>query len=159
MEDLHGGSSRILFILHLFFKTSLEVMIRQAILKIKHGAQHIFFSKEFKYSYSSCIPKCNSFYLIFWGGVISFLAISIHVSRFTICQDWGILSPSISSLELSRVTFHWKPSIGNVAIVVLINDPIFSFLSRWRSFSSLLCSRSIFNFRGQNFTSVLRCFP
>ena len=32
MEALHGGSSRIPFILQLFFKISLEVMIRQAIL-------------------------------------------------------------------------------------------------------------------------------
>ena len=42
MEALHGGSSRILFILQLFFKIPLEVMTRQAILKIKHGAQHMF---------------------------------------------------------------------------------------------------------------------
>ena len=34
-----------------------------------------FFSKKFKHS-SSCIPKCNSFYLIFWGGVMSLLTIS-----------------------------------------------------------------------------------
>ena len=60
----HGGSSRILFILQLFFKISLPVMIRQAILQNKHGAQHMFCLEEFKHS-SSCIPKCNSFYLIF----------------------------------------------------------------------------------------------
>ena len=42
MEDLHDGSSRIPFILHLFFKISLEAKIRQAILKSKHGAQHMF---------------------------------------------------------------------------------------------------------------------
>ena len=42
MEDQHGGSSRIPFILQLFFKNSLEVMIRQAILQNKHGAQHMF---------------------------------------------------------------------------------------------------------------------
>ena len=54
MEALHDGSSRILFILQLFFKISLEVMIRQAILKIKHGAQHMFCFEEFKH-YSSCI--------------------------------------------------------------------------------------------------------
>ena len=54
MEALHGGSSRIPFILHLFFKTSLEVMIRQAILKIKHGAQHMFCFEAFKHS-SYCI--------------------------------------------------------------------------------------------------------
>ena len=43
MEALHGGSSSISFFLQLFFKFSLEVMIRQAILKNKHGAQHMFF--------------------------------------------------------------------------------------------------------------------
>ena len=69
MEALHGGSSRILFILQLFFKISLEVKISQAILKNKHGAQHMFCFEEFKHS-SSCIPKCNSFPLIFWGGVM-----------------------------------------------------------------------------------------
>ena len=74
MEALHGGSSKILFILQLFFKISLEVMIRQAILQNKHGAQHMFCFEEFKYS-SSCIPKCNSFYLIIGGGIMSFLII------------------------------------------------------------------------------------
>ena len=75
MEALLGGSSRIPFILQLFFKISLEVMIRLAILWNKHGVQHMSCFEEFKYS-SSCIPKCNSFSLIFWGGVMSFLIIS-----------------------------------------------------------------------------------
>ena len=101
----HGDSSRILFILQLFFKISLEVMI---------GVQHMFCLEEFKYS-SSCMSKCYSFYLIFWGGVISFLTIFIHVSWFTCCQEWGILNPLISSLELSCVRFHLKPSLRNVA--------------------------------------------
>ena len=75
MEALHGGSSRILFILQLFFKISLGVTICQALLKIKHGAQHMFCFKEFKYS-SSCIPECNSFFHIIGGGIMSFLIIS-----------------------------------------------------------------------------------
>ena len=54
MEALHGGLSRILFILQLFFKISLEAMIRQATLWNKHGAQHMFCFEELKYS-SSCI--------------------------------------------------------------------------------------------------------
>ena len=62
MEALHDGSSRILFILQLFFKISLKVMIHQAILKDKHGVQHTFCFEEFKHS-SSCIPKCNSFFV------------------------------------------------------------------------------------------------
>ena len=89
MESLHGGSSRIPFILQLFFKISLEVMIRQDILQNKHGAQHMFYFEEFKHS-SSCIPKCNSFDLIFWGGVRSFLIISLRVSWFTSFQEWHI---------------------------------------------------------------------
>ncbi len=44
MEALHGGSSRVVFILPLYFKISLEAKIRQDILKNKHGAQHMFFS-------------------------------------------------------------------------------------------------------------------
>ena len=35
----------------------------------------MFCFEEFKHS-SSCIPKCNSLYLIFWDGVMSFLTIS-----------------------------------------------------------------------------------
>ena len=71
MEVLHGGSSRIPFILQLFFKIFLEVMIRQAILKDKHGVQHMFCFEEFKHS-SSCISKCNSFisHLLRWCYVI-----------------------------------------------------------------------------------------
>ena len=89
MEDQHGGSSRIPFILQLFFKNSLEVMIRQAILKDKHGVLHMFCFEEFKHS-SSCIPKCNSLYLIFWDGVMSFFIISLRVSWFTSFQEWHI---------------------------------------------------------------------
>ena len=74
MEALHGGSSSIPFIVHLFFKISLEVMTRQAILKIEHGAQHMFCFEAFK----------NSFYLIFRGGVRSLLTISLGDSS---CQD------------------------------------------------------------------------
>ena len=43
--------------------------------KIKHGAQHMFCFEAFKHS-SSCILKCNSFYLIFRDGVMSLLTIS-----------------------------------------------------------------------------------
>ena len=113
----HGCPSRTPFILQLFFKISLEAKIRQAILKNKHGAQHMFFPKEFKYS-SCCIPKCNSLYLIFWDGVMSFLIISLRGSWFTSYQEWDMLNPSISSLELSWVVFHLMPSLrmlGNVA--------------------------------------------
>ena len=53
---------------------------------------------------------------------------SVHVSRFSCCQEWGIWNPSISSLELSWVMFHLKPSLRFVSIMVLINDPSSSFI-------------------------------
>ena len=86
-----------------------------------------FFSKELNYS-SSCIMKCNSFYIIFWSGVMPFAIISLHVSWFTSCPEWHILNPSfsirlwdpcnpsVSSLELSWVIFHLKLSLRIVAI-------------------------------------------
>ena len=43
-----------------------------------------FFLEELKHS-SSCISKSNSFYLIFCGGIMSFLIIWVHVSWFTCC--------------------------------------------------------------------------
>ena len=68
-----------------------------------------FFSKELKLS-SSCNPECNSFFRINRGGIMSFLIIWVRVSWFTSCQEWDILNPSISSLELSWVIFHLKLS-------------------------------------------------
>ena len=128
-EFLHGGSSRILFILHLFFKFSLEVMIRQAILSNKHGAQHMFCFEEFKPS-SSCIPKFNYFYLIFWVVLChswqfefvfrdSTVVKNEIVKPINFLRAGALFNPSISSLELSWVIFHLKPSLRNVAIVVL----------------------------------------
>ena len=93
----------------------------------------MFCPEEFKHS-SSCILKCNSFYLIIWGGVMSFLTIWVRVSCFTCCQEWDILNPPISSLDLSCVMFHLKPSLRNVAIMVLINDPSFLLSSWWKKF-------------------------
>ena len=74
MEALHGGSSRIPFILQLFFKISLEVKICQPILKIKHGVQHMSCSEEFKHS-STCNPECNSSFRTIGGDITSFLII------------------------------------------------------------------------------------
>ena len=146
MEALHDGSSRILFIVQLFFKISLEVKIRQAILKNKHGAQHMFCFEELKYS-SSCILKCNSFYLIFCGGVMSLLTISFMVHDSYCYQEWGILNPSISLLELSWVIFHLKPSIGNVAICGAYHwSKLTPYPSRWKRFfiSSLISNKQLF---------------
>ena len=102
--------------------------------------------EEFKHS-SSCIPKCNSLYLIFRDGVISFLTIPLHGSWFTSCPEWHILKPSISIrsrdlfnplislLELSCVTFHLKPSLRNVA-----NCGVY----QWSKFSPILSAREVF---------------
>ena len=86
-----------------------------------------FFSRELKHS-PSCSPECNSFYRIIGGGIMSFLIIWVHVSWFTCCQEWGILNPSISSLELSWVIFHLKLSLRILLFMVLINDPSSSFI-------------------------------
>ena len=104
--------------------------------KINMVLNTCFFSEEFKYS-SSCILRCSSFYLIFWGGVISFLTISIHVLWFTCCQEWGILNPSISSLELSWYRFHLKHSLRNVVLWCLSMIQVFLLSSRQKQFSSL----------------------
>ena len=68
MEALHDGSSRISFILILFFKISLGAKICQAILKKnKHGAQHMSCFEEFKYSsfaFRSAILSILSFEVV-----------------------------------------------------------------------------------------------
>ena len=69
-----------------------------------------------------------------------FLTISLHVSWFTSFQRVTYLNPSISSLELSWYRFHLKPSIGNVAIMVLIYDPISASHLEEGVFISLLIS-------------------
>ena len=59
--------------------------------------------------------RCNSFYFIFWDGVMSFFTIWVCISWFTCCQEWGILNPLIPPLELSWFRFHLKPSLRNGA--------------------------------------------
>ena len=107
----HGGSSRILFILQLFFKISLEVKFRQAILKNKHGVQHMSCFEEFKHS-SSCIPKCNSFYLIFWDGDMPFLTIFFHVFMIHKLLRMRYFKPIVFSLFrrcfATRQPLHWS---------------------------------------------------
>ena len=104
----------------------LYMMVHQGLNSFSKCSSR-FFSEELKYS-SSCISKFNPFSLIFWGGVMSFLIISLRVSWSTSYQEWDILKPLISSLELSFVRFHLKPSLRNVAIMVLIIDPCSSFI-------------------------------
>ena len=84
----------ILFILQLFFKISLEVMIHQAILKIKHGAQHMFCFEELKYLYLAFRSAIVLPYHLRWCYVT--LDNFLHVSWFICCQEWGILNPSFS---------------------------------------------------------------
>ena len=69
------------------------------------------------------------------------------------------LNPSISSLELSWVIFHLKPSLRNVAIVVLLNDPIFLFILLVEQvfISSLISSKQLFFVSGRSSPQVLRC--
>jgi len=69
-----------------------------------------FFSMKLKHS-SSCYLECNLFFHIIGGGIMSFLIIEFMFSWFTCGQEWDILNPSISSLELSWAIFHLKPSL------------------------------------------------
>ena len=120
----------------------------------------MFCFEEFKYSYS-CISKCNSFYLIFCGGVMSLLTISFKVHDSYCFQEWGILNTSISLLELSWVIFHLKPSIGNVAICGAYHwSKLSPYPSRWKKFSSLRCSQTsnCFSLVAECHLIVLRCF-
>ena len=91
---------------------------------------------------------------------MSLLTIFLHVSWFICCQEWGILNPSISLLELSWDRFHLKPSLRNVAIVVLINDLSFLLSFRWKKFSSLRWSQTsnCFSLVAECHPIVLRCF-
>ena len=74
MEALHSCSSRILFILQLFFKISLDVMIRQTILKINMVPNTCF---VWGFQAFFILPsEVQFFYIIYWGGVMSFVTIS-----------------------------------------------------------------------------------
>ena len=92
---------------------------------------------------------------------MSFLTIFIHVSRFTCCQERGILNPSTSLLELSWVIFHLKPSLRNVAIVVLDNDPSYLciILVEEVLISSVLSIILFVSVVAEFFASILRSFP
>ena len=140
------GFNLILFILHFLliilllpeFSRRLYMMVQEGFNSFSKSSLR-FFSEELKHS-SSCIPKCNSFYLIFWGGVMSLLIISLRVSWSKSFSRVTYLNPSFSlrsrhlfnqstsSLELSCVMFHLKPSLRIVAFMVLINDPSSSFI-------------------------------
>ena len=85
-------------------------------------------------------------HLAFWGAILlpyllrwCYVTLDnfLHVSWFICCQEWGILNPSISSLELSWYRFHLKPSLRNVAFWCLLMTQVISFPSWWNKFSSL----------------------
>ena len=137
----------------------LYMMVHQGFNSFSKCSSRLF-SEELKYS-SSCSPKCNSFYLIIWGGVMSFLTIWVRVSCFTCCQEWDILNPPISSLDLSCVMFHLKPSLRNVAIMVLINDPSFLLSSWWKKFfiALVLSLKSMASFSGRLSPHNVEMFP
>ena len=94
MEVLHDGSSRIYFLLEVF----IEILFK--------GAQTFFILH----------PEVQFFlpYLLRWCYVI--------LDNFPSCfmihklSRMRYLNPSISSLELSWVIFHLKPSLRIVAI-------------------------------------------
>ena len=106
-------SSRYPFVTGVLHEGSTWWFIKDSISFSKCSST--FFSKELKYS-SSCNPECNSFYHIIGGGIMSFLIIEFMFSWFTCGQEWDILNPSISSLELPWVIIHLKPCVRTVAI-------------------------------------------
>ena len=73
-----------------FFNCSSRFLLKLRSAKLysknKHGAQHMSCFDEFKYS-SSCIPKCNSFYLIFWDGDMPFLTISFEFHDLQVVRN------------------------------------------------------------------------
>ena len=107
-----------------------------------------FFSEEFKHS-SSCITKPNSFYLIFWGGVMSLLI--IFLSCFTIHKFFNSdISKSIifSSLKTSfqSLNIFIGVILGHISPKAFPKDccylwclqmtQVLLLSSRWNSFSS-----------------------
>ena len=88
MEALLGGSSRILFILQLFFKISLGVKTRQAILLNKHGVQHMF-----------CLRSSSILHLTFRSAILSTLSFEM-----ALCHFWQFLYVSWFT-KFSRVTY------------------------------------------------------
>ena len=119
-----------------------------------------FFSKELKLS-SSCNLECNSFFRINRGGIMSFLIIWVRVSWFTSCQEWDILNSSISSLELSWVIFHLKPSLRVVATYGAYKGPKFFFILPVKYFlvSLFLSIQFFFPWVAGCHLIVLRCIP
>ena len=114
MEALHGGSSRILFILHLFFKIFSELRSAKLYSKI-----NMVFNTCFVLRSSSIL------HLAFQIAILSILSLAVvlcHFGQFLSCfmirkvSGMSYLNPSFSSLELSWYKFHLKPSIGNVAL-------------------------------------------
>ena len=87
---------------------------------------------------------------------MSLLTISFKVHDSYCYQEWGILNPSISLLELSWVIFHLKPSIGNVAICGAYQwSKLSPYPSRWKRFfiSSLISRKQLFFISGRIVTS------
>ena len=91
---------------------------------------------------------------------MSFLTIRVRVPCFTCCQEWGILNPLISLLELSCVIFRLKPSLRNVANCGVYQWSKFSpILSAREVFiSSLISSNHLFPLVAEAHLIILRCF-
>ena len=119
-------------------------MIRQAILKDKHGAQHMFCFEEFKHS-SSCIPKCNSFYLIFWGGVMSLLTISLRDSQ--VVRNELIKSIIFSSFKISfrPINLFVGVILGYISLKAFPKECCYCGAYQWSKFSPILSAEEVFH--------------
>ena len=136
MEALHGGSSRILSFfncsssfLSKLWSTKLYSKINMVLNTCCFWGVQVFFilHSEVQFVLHYLLRWCYVIfdnYIVFYGSQVVRNEIfkPIIFSLFKIS-----FQPSTSLLELSCVIFHLKPSLRNVAIVVIINDP--SYLS------------------------------
>ena len=106
-------------------------------IKILFGGAHIFFilhsdvQSLLPYLLRSCYVILDNLSLCFMIHILS--GMRYFKPSFSL-RSWDLFNWAISLLELSWVIFHLKPSLRNVAIVVLINNPSFLLFSRWKKF-------------------------
>ena len=160
MEALHGGSSRILFILQLFFK---------------------IFSRSYDPpSYTLKQTWCST-HVLFWGVQVFFIlhfevqfVLPYHLrwcyvilDNFPSCfvfhklSRWGILNPPISSLELSWAIFHIKLSFKDCRSYGIYQWSKFFFYPPGEIASRLLVLTNpiLFPVSGRLSPHNLRCIP
>ena len=116
MNARHGGSSKSAFIIEVFVK----ILVGAQEFFILHSKVQFFLFYLLRWCYI-ILDNFSSCFMIHKLSGLRYLNPSFSL------RSRDLLNPSISLLELSWVIFHLKPSLRNVAIVVIINGP--SYLS------------------------------